>query len=180
MLYARSYWPVFIQFANRPFVPCRFLAIVCYTYGALNATWILLVTLLGSCTLNLKLAGNAAVSTARPRCRQMCRRWRNNHTVPSNYDLRFCSRHLMTNTSKGHVLLCETYRGIPTRFTNMNKAANTRTRIMFIVQAHTPCRHLLSYMHLCIISTLHHSCIFHRIGIFHRLGIFYFIDTFTV
>ena len=138
------------------------------------------MALLGTCTLNLKLAGNAVVSTVRSRCRQMCRRWRNNHTVSSNYDLRFCSRHFMPNTSKGHVLLYETYRGIPTRFQSINKAVNTRTRITFTVQAHTPCSHLLSYTHLRIISTLHHSGIFHRIGIFHRSGIFHLIGTPTV
>ena len=138
------------------------------------------MNLQGSCTLNPKLAGNAAVSTVRSRCRQMCRRWRNNHTVSSNYDLRFCSRHLMPNTSKEHVLLYETYRGIPTRFQNINKAVNTRTRIMFVVQAHTPCSHLLSYTHLRIISTLHHLGIFHRIGICHRLGILHLISTLIV
>ena len=132
------------------------------------------------CKLNPKLAGNAAISTVRPRRRQMCRRWRNNHTVSSNYDLRFCSSHLMTNTSKEHVLLYETYRGIPTRLPNTNKDANTPTRILFTVQAQTPCRHLLSYTHLHIISTFYHSSIFHRIGIFHHLGIFHLIGTPTV
>ena len=51
------------------------------------------------------------------------------------------------------MLLYETYRGIPTCFQNTNKAANTRTRITFIVQVHTPCSHLLSYKHSRHIST---------------------------
>ena len=113
------------------------------------------MNLRGTCTLNLKLASNAAVSTVRSRCPQMCRRWQNNYTVSSNYDLRFYSRHLMPNTSKGNVLLYETYRGIPTRFQNINKAVNTCTRIMFVVQAHTPCSHLLSYKHLRIFASSH-------------------------
>ena len=138
------------------------------------------MNLQGTCTLNLKLAGNAAVSTTRSRCRQMCRRWLNNRIVSSNYDLRFCSNHLMTNTCKGNVLLYETYRGIPTRFQNTNKAANTRTRIMFVVQAHTPCSHLLSYKHPRHISTLHHLSIFHRISPSRQVGIIFLISTLAV
>ena len=140
----------------------------------------MLVNLRGTCTLNLKLAGNAAVSTVRSRCRQMCRRWRNNHTVSSNYDLRFRSNHLMTNTSKGLAYLYETYRGIPTRYQNTNKAANTRTRTMLVVQAHTPCSHLLSYKHLRPISTLHHLSIFHRIGPSRQVGLIHLIGTLAV
>ena len=135
------------------------------------------MNLQGTCTLNLKLAGNATVTTVRSRCRQMCRRWRNSHVVSSNYDLRFYSSHLMTNASKKHVLLYETYRGIPTRFQNTNKAANTRTRIPFIVQAHTPCSHHLSYKHPRHISTLHRLSIFHRISPSRQVGIIHLIGT---
>ena len=135
------------------------------------------MNLQGSCTLNLKLAGNAAVSIVRSRCRQMCRRWRSNHTVSSNYGLRFCPNHLTPNTSKGRVLLYETYRGIPTRFQNTNKAANTRIRITFIVQAHTPCSHLLPYKHSRHISTLHHIGIFHRIRPSRQVGTIHLIST---
>ena len=117
------------------------------------------------------------MSTVRSRCRQMCRRWRSNHTVSSNYGLRFCPNHLTPNMSKGHVLLYETYRGIPTRFQNANKAANTRTRITFIVQAHTPCSHLLSYKHSRHISTLHRISIFHHILPLRQVGTIHLIGT---
>ena len=70
----------------------------------------------------------------------------------------------MTNTSKGHVLLYETYRGIPTRLTNMNKAVNTRTRIMFIVEAHTV-RYSATYLYIIKdYSLVGQSCLFKVIG----------------
>ena len=78
------------------------------------------------------------------------------------------------------MLLHETYRGIPTRFQNTNKAANTRTRITFIVQAHTPCSYLLSYKHHRHISILHCLSIYHRIRPSRQVGIIHLIGTLAV
>ena len=109
----------------------------------------------------------------------MCRRWRNNHTVSSNYGLRFCSTHLRLNKSEGHVLLYETYRGIPTRFQNLTKAVNTRTRITFTVQS---LKHRVTtshrYRHSRLISTIHRICVFHRVSLSRRVGTIYLIGPF--
>ena len=67
--------------------------------------------------------------------------------------------------------LYETYRGIPTRFQNINEAVNTRTRITFIVQR---TKHrvaaLYRYRHSRLISTLHRIGILHCVSLSRRVG----------
>ena len=109
----------------------------------------------------------------------MCRRWRNNHTVSSDYGLRSSSAHLRLNSYEGHVLLYETYRGIPTCFQNPTKAVNTQTRITFIVQSTkhhvtTSCR----YRHSRRISTIHHTGVFLCVSLSRRVGTIYLTGPF--